>query len=480
MYLDVEEWVDVNRQVIRAVATLDLRSLAAMRIGIGALMLADVLERSSRLTLDYTDEGLLPRSWLIEAGRDAPLLFVHGVDGGAPFAAACMIASAVVAALLLAGWRTRMMSLLAWILWSSLQARNPMIAHHGDTILRFILFWGALLPWGARWSLDARRRPPAPDAFVGPAAVGYLLQLVFVYAFSVAYKTGPAWREDFDAVALALRVHGYATPLGEALLGYPRAIVALTISVLALEALGAFLVLSPWRTEAARLVAAAAFITFHVGLGLTMRLGLFVPLAIVAWIGVLPARVWRRGPPTIGESVGGRAATWITAAATAFALLVNVDALASFRARTDVASPLPALPVVAKIAARMGLSQEWSMFAPEPASLSGRLRATMTRADGETVDVLRGEVVEPNGPLPDGPRAPLRVRQQELRWAYWMYPEAVERYARYACANGVFGEPPPPPGLLTVRAGLASTREVDRTTPPEWIELVSVPCDPAR
>ncbi|MBX3233431.1 MAG: HTTM domain-containing protein [Labilithrix sp.] len=460
---------------MRALATLDLRSLATTRIAVGVLMLADLVERSSRLSLDYTDDGLLPRSWFDEAERDLPLLFVHGLGGSAAFAVLCMLACAVAAMLLLLGWRTRLVSLVSLLLWASLQARNPMIAYHGDTVLRVVLFWGVLLPWGARWSLDARRarRPGPPDTFVGPAAVGFLVQLACIYVFSVAYKSGPAWREDFDAVTLALRMHGYATPVGEALLRYPRVLRLLSVGVLALESLGPLLLFAPLRTEAARLVAAGAFLLFHVALGLTMRLELFTPLMLAVWMAVLPARFWR----ALGASASAATplcarsrsiARIAVAATTVLVVLTNVDALAAFRARADIESRLPLFPFASSISMKLGIAQEWSMFAPEPATLTGRLRVTTARGDGTLVDVLRSEVVQTDGPLPDGPDRPLRVRQQELRWSRWMYPLAVERFGLRQCASL--------DGRLTVEVGLVPTREEDRGAAPEWVELVSVTC----
>src|SRR5690349_14025480 len=43
----------------------DLRSLALLRIGIGLLVIADLIDRARDLTVHYTDFGLLPRGPLV-------------------------------------------------------------------------------------------------------------------------------------------------------------------------------------------------------------------------------------------------------------------------------------------------------------------------------------------------------------------------------------------------------------------------------
>ncbi|TKX52003.1 HTTM domain-containing protein, partial [Halorubrum sp. SS7] len=54
----------VVRRLSAAVAarvSVDPRALAAFRIGLGALLIADLLLRSRSLTAFYTDYGVLPR-----------------------------------------------------------------------------------------------------------------------------------------------------------------------------------------------------------------------------------------------------------------------------------------------------------------------------------------------------------------------------------------------------------------------------------
>ena len=103
-----------------------------------------------------------------------------------------------------------------------------------------------------------------------------------------------------------------ATPLGAWLRGVSRGDPVDDRRDLALELLGPFLVLSPWRTNACRLAAVLLFMGFHLGIGLTMRLGLFAWISALAWVVFLPGSVWRdeSGRAGSGSEPGPRCAWW--------------------------------------------------------------------------------------------------------------------------------------------------------------------------
>ena len=73
----------------------------------------------------------------------------------------------------------------SWVLLTSLQVRNPLICYEADTLLALLLFWGAFLPLGACWSVDARGKdPPPPGTHVrSGGSVALVLQVAFVYVF---------------------------------------------------------------------------------------------------------------------------------------------------------------------------------------------------------------------------------------------------------------------------------------------------------
>src|SRR5207302_9988395 len=104
----------------------------------------------------------------------------------------------------------------------SLHNRNPMILQGGDVLLRMLLFWGMFLPLGVRYSLDALLKPStlAPQAtrVFSVATVAMLLQVAFMYWFSVFLITDPVWFGDYTAIYYALSLDHLVTPLGNSLL----------------------------------------------------------------------------------------------------------------------------------------------------------------------------------------------------------------------------------------------------------------------
>ncbi len=287
-------------RTLRNIFGLDLRSLALFRIGIAGVFLWDLQERAQYLRAHYSGEGILPLS--LPPGI-APLpvsvlpFSLHNLCDDLYFQAGLFLATAVAAVGLLIGYRTRLMTLLVWFLLLSTQARNPMLAHGGDVLLRMVLFWGLFLPLGAIWSVDALRsgrpRPPS-SVVVSPATVAFILQLCFVYLFAVLWKTDPAWRTDGTAVSMALRIDSFTTPLGLITRQYPQLMRLATFYTIYLESFGPILLLLPFATQRLRVLAIALFVNLHLGIGLNMELGNFSPVCIVTWLALLPPWFWDR------------------------------------------------------------------------------------------------------------------------------------------------------------------------------------------
>ena len=377
---------------------LDLRSLAAFRIGLGVLLLADLIGRAGDLTAHYTDQGVLPRS-AIPAARYVSL---HMLDGTADFQAALFVLAGLFALALLVGWWTRAAAVGSWFLLMSLHARNPMVLHGGDNLLRVLLFWGLFLPLGARWSLDGLRQRgagPPGDRVVSAGSAALVLQLCFVYWFSAALKSDPAWRSEGTAVYYALSIEQFATPLAHDLLGFPGLLRGLTFATLALEAAGPALLFVPFFAGRVRLAVVAGFLLFHLaGLRLCLELGSFPWVCSVAWLALLPGGFWD------GAAGLARRPRWLAAGGGAGAgaghprpVLLNVLA-ASLLAyvflwnlrTTDPGRWGRVLPARADfLATTFGIDQKWDMFAPRPLRDSGWYVAQGNRRDGAAVDLLR-------------------------------------------------------------------------------------------
>ena len=130
------------RRRFEALVGIDVRSLAALRIGLSAVLIWDLLGRLRDLEAHYSDDGVLSRAELL-AWRDWPTISLH-LMAGQTWAQAVLFAVALVAALaMLVGWRTRTATILSWLLLASLHARLPLVLHGGDLLLRMMLFWAS-------------------------------------------------------------------------------------------------------------------------------------------------------------------------------------------------------------------------------------------------------------------------------------------------------------------------------------------------
>jgi predicted DCC family thiol-disulfide oxidoreductase YuxK len=275
----------------------DLRSLAALRIGLGVLLLVDLVQRSGDLTAHYTDFGLLPRADLLQVSPSRWLVSIHLISGVWQIQAVLFALAGVSALALLVGYRTRLATIVSWLLFTSLNTRNPMIVLGADVLLRVVLFWAMFLPLGARWSVDrawVRTAPPRGPRVLSAASVAYLAQIVLVYWITALRKSDPEWRSAGTALYYALSLDNVTTPLGHALLQLPTLLTWLTHGVLWFEVLGPLLLFCPVFTGPIRIAVVLAFALMHAGIALTLRIGYFPWVSALAMVVFLPTVFWDR------------------------------------------------------------------------------------------------------------------------------------------------------------------------------------------
>ncbi|MDS0293287.1 HTTM domain-containing protein [Halogeometricum luteum] len=435
---------------------VDARALAALRISLGLLLLADLLLRARHLRALYTDAGLAPRAAL--AGQYPAIRYsIHALSGAAWFQVLLFLLAGLLALTLLVGYRTRTATALSLILLVSLHLRNPAAMNGGDALLRRLLLWGTLLPLGERWSFDARRREGAPRRWVaGLASAGLLTQVVLVYAVNAALKhRGELWLRG-DAVRYVFSLQQFSLGLGDALTAFPALLRAFDWVWLALVSLAPLLVLSRGRFRTGLTLAFAAA---HVGMLATLRLGLFPLISLAALLVFLPSPAWdrveaaipasltraaaragdrfravgagvRRPPPTVRRSLsavrraGRRLVPVVAATLLTLALVWNAVALG-------------AVPPPEEEPGGLDLTRSpWSMFAPTPAAVDGWYVAPGELESGERVDAFYR-----SAPLA-GERPETRAMYPSVRWRKYLVElrysgdEARRRaFASYLCAR---------------------------------------------
>ena len=121
---------------------IDLRSLAALRISFGALLLADLIYRAIDFRAFYTETGVMPRRLYLETFSRVDVIWsLHLVSASVAYQIGLFAIAATAAVALLLGYRTRMATIVSWILLISVQHRQPLIDTGADVILRLLLFW---------------------------------------------------------------------------------------------------------------------------------------------------------------------------------------------------------------------------------------------------------------------------------------------------------------------------------------------------
>jgi predicted DCC family thiol-disulfide oxidoreductase YuxK len=278
----------------RNVFATDLRTLALFRAVLGTVLLLMLLQRLPDLGAFYTDDGLMPRDWLL-ASENPWRLSLHFANGTALFQGLLLGCSVLAALAFIVGYRTRLATLLSWLLLVSLHSRNPLVLTGGDYLMVCLLFWSLFLPLSARWSIDAAfssTPPPTDNRHLSWASAGLLLQILSVYFFSALMKSDAVWWPDGSAVYYALSLDAYSTALGRWLLGFPLLLKWLSWYVYWLELIGPLLALSPLLMRPLRFAVMLLLMLMHIGFLLCMELGHFPWVSLASLTALTGGWIW--------------------------------------------------------------------------------------------------------------------------------------------------------------------------------------------
>lgn len=398
----------------RHVLELDLRSLAVTRFVFGLALLIDIGIRTYDLTRFYSDDGVLPRATLLEAGWNPYFFSLQMTNGRPGFLLVLATIQAVAAVCLLLGYRTRLATLASWVLLLSIHNRNPWLLNGGDVYFRMILFWMLFLPWGQVWSWDHRNGQSDVRWWTGqltadcrglrtPATLAVLLQVCLLYWFAAIPKTHPSWVADFSAINVSLHADHIVGSNGIWFREiFSNWLPVLTRATLEWEFWGPFLFWFPFDRGQVRTIAAFGFMAMHLGFEVTLQLGMFPLFCICALFVLLPSWFWEVPARRLTEMIdrylprenlhppGGtqHPKRWqriLRDSLLGFLILYvlawnfnNENLLRWFR--------FPASWNGIGYALRM--DQRWNMFSPSPPYQDGWWVIEATRRSGKTFDAL--------------------------------------------------------------------------------------------
>lgn len=443
-------------RLVRERIAIDTRSLAAFRIAVGLLLLVDLALRARNLEAFYTDDGVLSREALL-TWSDPLHLSIHALSGEAWFQAVLFLVAAAFALALLVGYRTSLATLGSWLLLVSLHNRNGLVLNGGDVILRLLLFFAIFLPLAERWSVDAERSDRRRPEVASVASAALLLQVVVMYTANGAFKlSGDVWLRG-DGLEYVFSLGQFTLAAGEFLAAYPSVLTALDYLWLVMVVSSILLIV---LTGVPRAVFASLFVGMHVGMALTMRLGLFPLISVASILPFLPGAFWdavlprlsryrpvraiRRWPERLAAvlpivTVSG-VPVWLrrwhgrlaTAIPLVFVVLVLLWNLQGFDVEREYGhDPVP--DGVEPVVELTRTDQTWTMFAPDPLSVDGWLVAPGAFANGSRVDAFHGGAVTWDRP-PDVSSTYPTARWRKYVASLWRYDTRNrERFAEYLC-----------------------------------------------
>jgi hypothetical protein len=291
---------------------VDLRTAAVFRIALGVLLALDLLRRLRDARWLYTNEGVLPNWLYLSRVRVGHLFSAHLAFSTPGEVWALFAVSFLVFVALALGLYTRVMSVAAFVLTTSLGARSILTENGGYLALNLLVGWGMFLPLGERFGVDALVRSyrerreasvaelsasrDAPRA-VGPhvSLIGLLvtLNVAVIYFFNTVNKSGVLWRSG-DTVHFVLHldrmITGLVVPMREHL--PPGALKVASWLTLVVEAVLAPLILAPKGRRVTRPLAMLLMVGLHGTFGVLMRLGPFSWFMISWSLLLLTPEVW--------------------------------------------------------------------------------------------------------------------------------------------------------------------------------------------
>lgn len=201
------------------------------------------------------------------------------------FSAWFVLASYIVTSIfVMIGFKTRLSTIICFILMVSMQNRNYSILNSGDTLMRCMLFLMIFAPTHVKYSIDAYQRkqrgiPFSPEI---PLVTIRLMQLQFslVYLATTLFKLkGYDW-VDGTAVYYTSRLVNFQRIVLPIVFDFPSLVKFATWSALFIEfAMGTLV----WVKEL-RIWVLLAGLLLHLGIEVSMSIGFFEWVMIAAYI----------------------------------------------------------------------------------------------------------------------------------------------------------------------------------------------------
>lgn len=279
---------------------LDYRSLAALRICLGLVLIFDLFTFLPIADFYLSDQGFVSRTDFLQLEANPwnwSLLFASGDKS---FVYGFLAWHFITLVLFVIGYKTRLQTFLLWVQIVSLHNRNWIVLNGGDDIVRCCLILLIFLPLGRAFSVDSKKHVSADkmdnqitcNSFFNFALY---LQLSIMYFASAVFKDHPFWNKDFSALHYVLNLDLFIRPLGVWLKSQDHLIAPLTAGAYYFELLGPALIFIGlikkfWNHS--RYLLVISFIGFHLTIDALLNVGTFPYFTMALWLAFLPSHFW--------------------------------------------------------------------------------------------------------------------------------------------------------------------------------------------
>lgn len=284
------------KQIIRNIFTLDLRSIAIMRIVLGILVIINLIVICSNFEAFISDYGLFPVSTALSQYPTLNYRWFHIISGSYRRQIPLFVIHFLVALSFILWFRTKTSTIVLRIFTCSLQWSQQIFLHGGDTVMRILLFRLMFIPSWEWYSIDSLKKTDQKQYLYSISSFALIIQIICIYIISAALKTNACRTKDFTAIYYSLWIDYYSTQLWIHFRSYNKLIEYLSIYIYYLEWVWPLLYLIPYRKL--KTLICLLFIGFHLGLAVFMELWLFPWICICAWIWLLPYRYSNNTAPT--------------------------------------------------------------------------------------------------------------------------------------------------------------------------------------
>jgi hypothetical protein len=406
----------------------DSRSVSAFRILLGLVLIIDLLfYKLPYFQTFFAENAIMDSSLIAEMNSAYKFSLFYLTGSGTTAAIAIFIIAFISYVLLIIGYRTRLMAVIAYFLLFSIHQRNIFFLMGGsDDILRLSLFWSIFLPLGNHFKLPGNRQEKLPQQknyqVRNIAVFAFIAQIGFIYFFNAISKTGETWK-DGTAVSYALMMNLMKNFGANWLLAMPELCKVLTYFVKYGSILIMLLLFCPVKNNRCRIYAAILIFLFHWGMLPFLSIHHFCLTTLPFLILLMPSDVWdkffrkdsqqlqpeplkSKKKLVVLKKENSKQEILLKSFAGLsffFIILININNLS--KNKSGFVNFLKE-----KAGNCYGLNQKWAMFAPDPKKTNGILYTIGYKADGKPIiletnreysdDLVRHEIVSETNLIP--------------------------------------------------------------------------------